>query len=286
MNEENKNIAWYPGHMVKTKKEIREKIKLIDVVVQIVDARIPFSTNIIDIKDYILDKIRIIVFSKFDLCDKKETDKWIEYYENLGCKVILADLKNGNDYKEIITTVAEFMTEVNIKRKKRGLLPKKAKVLVVGVPNVGKSTLINKLVKKNVREVANKPGVTKSLSTIKINKEIDLVDTPGILYPKIESKEVALNLSSFSNIKETIIPLEEVGIHILTKLNLFYKPILKEFYNLDSFSLENIEEDYKKISDFRSVKKSNNEIDYEKINYVIINDIKSERIKGITFDRM
>ncbi len=283
MNENKTNINWYPGHMAKTKREIKERIDLVDVVVHVVDARIPKSSFIKDINDFTKNKGKIILMSKYDLCDQNETNKWVKYYESLGYKVIV---KKETVKKDLIDAVKVIMKDVNDRRKKNGLLPKKAKVMIVGVSNVGKSTLINKLVNKKATEVGNKPGVTKNINMIKISNEIDLIDTPGILWPKFEDEETALNLASMTIIKEEVLPIDEVAIYILNKLSLLYPNILKNVFGIETFNIENIEEDYLKISKYKSIPLCNKEIDFDRINNYIINSIKNETIKGITFDRI
>jgi len=278
------NINWYPGHMAKTKRLIRETIDLVDVVVHVIDARIPKSSFIPDINDFTVNKKKIILMSKYDLCDKELTGKWKKYYENLGYEVILSDINNSKVKTELINKVDVLMKPINDKRKSKGLLPKRARVMIVGVSNVGKSTLINKLVNKRVASVGNKPGVTKSLSTIKIDNKIDLVDTPGVLWPKIEDVETALNLASMTIIKEEVLPLDDVAIHILEKLNLLYKDKLKSEFGLDTFSRENIVEEYSIISKYKKIPLDRGEVNYDKISLVIVNSIKSESLKGITFD--
>ena len=209
------NINWYPGHMAKTKREIREKIDLVDVVVHVIDARIPKSSFITDIDSFTSKKEKIILMSKYDLCDKSLTNKWKDFYEEREYKVILSDINDKNVKNNLIILINECMENINKKRKEKGLLPKKARVMIIGVSNVGKSTLINKLVNKNVVNTGNKPGITKSISMIKINDKIDLIDTPGVLWPKFESEEVALNLASMTIIKEEVFNIVYVAIHIL-----------------------------------------------------------------------
>lgn len=277
-------INWYPGHMAKTKRLIKERMDLVDVVIHVIDSRIPKSSFIPDIDEFTFKKKKILLMSKYDLCDKEMTNKWKNYYEKLGYSVILSDIKNNKIKNEIVLKINSLMKDENDKRKNKGLLPKKARVMIVGVSNVGKSTLINKLVNKKVTDVGNKPGVTKSLSTIKIDDKIDLIDTPGVLWPKIETRETALNLASMTIIKEEVLPLDEVAIHILEKLNLYYKDKLKEILGLDNFDRDNIIDSYITISKFKKIPLVDGEVDYDKINLLIINSIKNETIKGITFD--
>jgi len=284
MNENKANINWYPGHMAKTKRLISEKMNLIDIVYEVIDARIPFSSKITDIDIYIKNKPRLMIMTKADLCDIKETNKWIKHYEALGYKVILVDLINNYSIKEIINATNNIMNEKNIIRENKGMINRRTRVLVVGIPNVGKSTLINRLVGKKAVNVANKPGVTKSLDWIRINEELELLDSPGILWPKFENEIVAFNLASLTAIKEEVLPIEDVVCYIISTLYKYYPNILKERYNITE-----IDEDF--IDVFESIGKKRGclikggEVDYDKVCSVIINDIKDGSIKGITFDR-
>lgn len=279
------HINWYPGHMAKTKRQIKERIDLVDVVVHVVDARIPKSSFINDINEFTKNKEKILVFSKYDLCDKEETLKWKNFYEKKGYTVILSELNDKNVKNKIVDVVNSLMSNVNLKRKEKGLLPKKAKVMVVGVSNVGKSTLINNLVNKKVQTVGNMPGVTKNINMVKINDKIDLIDTPGVLWPKFDSELTAFNLASMTIIKEEVLPLDEVCVYILNTLNLYYKDILKNVFGIDYFNEEEIYELYENIGKYKNYPKVGGEPDFDRINLFIINSIKNGTLKGITFDR-
>ena len=278
-------INWYPGHMAKTKRQIKERIDLVDVVVHVVDARIPKSSFINDINEFTKNKEKILVFSKYDLCDKEETLKWKNFYEKKGYIVILSEFNDKNVKNKIVDAVNSLMSNVNLKRKEKGLLPKKAKVMVVGVSNVGKSTLINNLVNKKVQTVGNMPGVTKNINMVKINDKIDLIDTPGVLWPKFDSELTAFNLASMTIIKEEVLPLDEVCVYILNTLNLYYKDILKNVFGIDYFNEEEIYELYENIGKYKNYPKVGGEPDFDRINLFIINSIKNGTLKGITFDR-
>lgn len=278
-------INWYPGHMAKTKRQIKERIDLVDVVVHVVDARIPKSSFINDINEFTNNKEKILVFSKYDLCDKEETLKWKNFYEKKGYTVILSELNDKNVKNKIVDAVNSLMSNVNLKRKEKGLLPKKAKVMVVGVSNVGKSTLINNLVNKKVQTVGNMPGVTKNINMVKINDKIDLIDTPGVLWPKFDSELTAFNLASMTIIKEEVLPLDEVCVYILNTLNLYYKDILKSVFGIDYFNEEEIYELYENIGKYKNYPKVGGEPDFDRINLFIINSIKNGTLKGLTFDR-
>lgn len=285
MNENKQIVQWYPGHMAKTKREIREKINLIDIIYEVIDARMPISSKIKDIDDLVKDKPRILIMTKYDLCDKKETDKFISYYEKLGYKVVPVDLANNKNVKKVLDLSESVSKELNDKRKSKGLKPRNLRALIIGIPNVGKSTLINRLVGKKAAGVGNKPGFTKSLSWIRINKDIDLLDSPGILWPKLEDQYEARILAIFSSIKEEILNKEDLALFAINILTKLYKDKLESRYNIKVDNMTNIEV-MEEIAKKRGCVTKGNIIDYERAATIILNDIKNNAFKEITLDRL
>ena len=288
MNEDTKSLSstsinWYPGHMAKTKREVKERIDLIDIVYEIIDARMPLSSKNNDINDLIKNKPRILIMTKKDLCDLNVTNKWIEYYKKQGYEVVLLDLANNPNMKIIFESTNRLLKDKKEKELNKGINRRKTRALVLGIPNVGKSTFINRLVGKKVTNVGNKPGVTKKLEWIRINNEIELLDTPGILWPKLDNKDIALNLASLSSIKEEILDIEEVAIYIVEKMLNLYPKQLKERYKIDNYNdiVDILDKTGYNIGAIR-----NKEVDYERVYTTIINDLKQGRLGKITFDNM
>lgn len=285
--EGKKTINWYPGHMAKTKREIAEKLNLIDVVYEVIDARMPISSKIVDIDDLIKDKPKILVMTKYDLCDKVETDKFVKYYENLGYKVVTCDLmtNNGTGVKRIIDITNELMKDVNKKREEKGMKARAGRVLIVGIPNAGKSTLINRLVGKKAAGVGNTPGFTKNLSWIRINKDLELLDSPGILWPKLEDQEAAHVLASLSSIKEEILNIDDIACFILRKMYELYPEKLKERYGIEELD-EDLIETYDLIAARRGALSRGGVADYDKVSNIIVRDLKNGYFGPLTLDRL
>ena len=287
MNEDTKSlpstsINWFPGHMAKTKRELKERINLIDIIYEVLDARMPISSKMKDMDDILNGKPKIIVMTKKDLCDIPVTNKWIKYYESKGSTVLLMDLTNNDDYKKLIKITHEVMNPIQEKRKAKGLKNKEIKIGVIGIPNVGKSTLINKLAGRKVASTGNKPGITKQINWLKTNNGFLLLDTPGILWPRLDNNEEALNLASTASIKTEVLNITDIGGYIISFLKNYYPHILEEKYNIQ------VQKDPQEIF-FALAEKFNyfekdGEIDYEKVSQKVYNDVVSGAIKGVTFD--
>lgn len=276
-------LNWYPGHMAKTKREIKEKIDLIDIVFEVVDARIPYSSKNKEIEEMTKGKPRVIVMTKIDLCDSGKTNKWIKYYEDKDYIVIPIDLINNPNTKIIFDKIKPLVDEINNKRKSKGLKERKARILIMGVPNVGKSTLINRLVGRKATNVGNRPGVTKNLEWIRINEKVELLDTPGILWPKLDEEEVAYNLASMTAIKEEVLDSEDIAIYIIKKLLSDYPDNIINRYSLTKTEdiVDILDEIGKKIGAFR-----NSETDYDRVYKRVIKDLQDGYLGKITFDNI
>ena len=281
------SINWFPGHMAKTKREISDKLNLIDIVYEVIDARMPIrmpiSSKIVDIDDLIKNKPRILIVTKYDLCDKEETNKILANYKKNGYNIAPVDLMKG-DTSNIISITNEIMSNINQSRISKGMKPRSARVLIVGVPNVGKSTLINRLVGRKSAGVGNKPGFTKTLSWIRVNKDIELLDTPGILWPKLTDQGGAKTLAAFSSIKDEIINIDNIATFILNKLYTLYPNKLKERYDITN--LDDIVKAYEIIGRKRGALSRGNIVDYEKVSNIIIRDLRNGYFGNITFDRI
>lgn len=289
------NINWYPGHMLKTKKQIMEDLKLIDIVIEILDARIPISSKNPDIQKIIQNKKRIVILNKSDLAEEKETTKWVEYYKRNGIKAIIADSNLGKGIKETLKQIENIMEEDMQKAAAKGRIKKNIRIMILGIPNVGKSSFINRLCNKKLAVVGNRPGVTRQKQWVRISNNVELLDTPGVLWPKFEDEKVALNLSYTGSIKDEILQTVEVAFSLLTYLYNNYKLNLMERYKITENDIENIksedenEEIYnlmKLIGKRRGAVISGGEVDDEKTANILLNDFRSGKLGRITLEKV
>ena len=290
-------INWYPGHMAKTKRQIADDLKLIDVVVEILDARIPISSQNPDMKQLIKNKKRIYVLNKSDLADEKETSKWIQKFKSKNSSAISVCSNSGNGINNVVKEIEKLMQEEIEINKQKGRTGKSIRVLVLGIPNVGKSSFINRISKKNTMEVGNKPGVTKQKQWIRLSNNIELLDTPGILWPKFESEEVALNLAFTGTIKDDILPKVEVAYRLLKYLIENYLSNVLERYKL---SKEEVEETLNQESEEniriyevmcligkkRGCIVSGGNVDDEKTANIILDDFRNCKLGKITLEKV
>lgn len=291
------NINWYPGHMAKTKRQIIEDLKLIDVVIEILDARIPISSRNPDIGEYTKNKKKLIILNKYDLADENQNRKWIEYFKANGIEAVLVNSNTGEGINKAIEKIEEVYNSGKKQYDEKGRIGKSIRVMVLGIPNVGKSSFINRISKKTVATVGNKPGVTRQKQWIRINQNIELLDTPGILWPKFESEEVALNLSYTGSIKDEVIEIIEVSFNLIRfLLNKYMDKLLNryklntneigEILDLDIEENEKIYEIMKLIGKKRGALISGGEVDIEKVSRIILDDFRSGKIGRITLEEV
>ncbi|MCI8310196.1 MAG: ribosome biogenesis GTPase YlqF [Clostridia bacterium] len=283
-------LSWYPGHMAKTKRQIMEDMKLIDVVIELLDARIPISSRNPDIKNLTKNKKKIIILNKIDLADSNASKKWQEYFSKEAV-TLLTDSNSGTGVDKVSRKIEEMMKEVKEKEAQKGRINKTTRVMILGIPNVGKSSFINRISKKKSMEVANYPGVTREKKWIRIGKSQELLDTPGVLWPKFESEEVSLNLAFTGTIKDDILHLTDICYELLKVLMTNYKSNLMERYKITEdewnqvISMNNkTYELMKLIARKRGAIVSGGKTDDEKVSRIILEEFRSGKIGKITLE--
>lgn len=277
-------IQWYPGHMAKAKRQVTEQLKKVDVVFELVDARIPYSSRNPMIDEVIQQKPRVVILNKKDMANLKELEKWESYFKEKGFYPVAIDAKHGKGLKQVEQTAIKATKEKFEKEKQKGLKPRAIRAMIVGIPNVGKSTLINKLANKSIAKTGNTPGVTKQQQWIKVGQSLQLLDTPGILWPKFEDQLVGKKLSVTGAIKDSIVHLDEVAIYALDFMKAHDYDGLIQHYKTDvSKEAENIEW-FDAIGRRRGLLRRGNEIDYEAVIDLIIHEVRNAKIGTYTFD--
>ena len=269
-------FQWYPGHMTKAKRAMQEDIKLIDVIIELVDSRVPFSSKNPDIDTLANGKSRILLMNKYDLADKAVSDKWTKYYEEKGYFVATVNSKNGRGVKAVNDVIQKACKEKIERDRKRGILNRPIRAMIVGIPNVGKSTFINSFAGKACAKTGNKPGVTKGKQWIRLNKNVELLDTPGILWPKFEDQQVGLNLAFIGSIKDELYNIYELSLLLLDYLIKNYPDAVADFYEIENSDSNN--ELLERISIKRGCIKSGAEYDLDKAAKCLVDDFRNGRI--------
>ncbi|TFB23229.1 ribosome biogenesis GTPase YlqF [Filobacillus milosensis] len=277
-------IQWFPGHMAKAKREVQERLKLVDFVIELVDARAPQSSQNPMLHEVLEQKQKLIVLMKKDLADQQLTNKWLEHFKEQGHDALAVDVNQKGDVQAIVKQAKQMGQSINEKRKEKGIKPRSLRAMILGIPNVGKSTLINRLANKKRAQTGDKPGVTKKQQWIKIQGEFELLDTPGILWPKFEDEEVGYKLAAIGSIKDQILHLDDIAVYALKYMRDNYPDVLKDRYKLD-LEEEDIVLWFDTIGKKRGCLASGGVIDYEKTADVIIQDLRSGKLGGITFDQ-
>ncbi|MFC0612900.1 ribosome biogenesis GTPase YlqF [Scopulibacillus daqui] len=284
-------IQWYPGHMAKAKRQMIEKIKLIDVVIELVDARIPFSSRNPLIDDIAANKPRLLILNKTDMADGQLTAEWINYFKDKGYSAHAVNAQTGKGSENISEWVHELTAAKREKVESKGFRARADRALIIGIPNVGKSTLINRLAKRKIAKIGDRPGVTKGQQWIKVGKTMELLDTPGILWPKFEDPEVGLKLAATGAIKDELIDFQDVAVYLLKVLMVRYPHALKERYGLAEISYEGNEPAIEEIvALFDAIGKKRGcvigggNIDYDRTAELVIREFRTQKLGKLTLE--
>ena len=278
-------FQWYPGHMAKAKKAMQEDIKLIDVIVELVDARVPYSSKNPDIDTLANGKSRVLVLNKYDLADSRVTDEWVKYYEDKGYFIAKANSKNGKGVKSVNNIIQEACAQKIERDRRRGIINRPVRAMVAGIPNVGKSTFINSFAGRACTKTGNKPGVTKGKQWIRLNKNVELLDTPGILWPKFEDQQSGLHLAFTGAIKDELYNIYELSILLIDFLDKNYPDAISSYYNTGTGNTSSGAETLNLIAKCRGCIKSGAEPDLDKAGKLLIDDFRAGKLGAITLER-
>ena len=276
------NVQWYPGHMTKAKRQMQEDLKLIDLIIELVDARVPLSSRNPDIDQLGQNKSRLILLNKADLADERQNEAWKEYFQKRGFHVVKVDSRNGSGMKTIQNVIQEACKEKIERDRRRGIKNRPIRAMVAGIPNVGKSTFINTFAGKACAKTGNRPGVTKGKQWIRLNKNVELLDTPGILWPKFEDQQVGIRLACVGSIKDDILNMEELALWLIEHLRTNYSGFLEKRYGISEEGTA--VEILGKIARARGCLKKGEELDYVKASGVLFDDFRGGKIGRVTLE--
>ena len=285
------DLHWYPGHMTKAVRQMKEDIKLIDVVIELVDARIPISSRNPDIDSLAANKSRVIVLNKADLADDKATEEWVKHFEEKGLIAVKLNSKSGNGIKQVKDAIAKAAEAKMARDRARGILNRPVRAIVGGIPNVGKSTFINSFAGRAVTKTGNKPGVTKGKQWIRLNKQVELLDTPGILWPKFEDRKTAEHLAFIGSIRDEVIENRELAIKFVNELEERYEGLLAKYYGFEAMDKKEDKIEFSMqilslIAEKRALVKKGGEVDTDKASVLILDDFKNGRLGKITLENV
>jgi ribosome biogenesis GTPase A len=276
-------IQWFPGHMAKARRQVTEKLKLIDVVIELLDARLPLSSSNPMMDEIVAGKPRLVLLNKADLADPAKTKLWLDYYKKKGLKALAIDAQSGKGVQQISAESKELVREMLEKRESKGMLPRAVRALIVGIPNVGKSSLINRLAKKSIAKTGDRPGVTKAQQWIKVGTDMELLDTPGILWPKFEDQVVGYRLAASGAIKDELLDFQEVALFAAMFLKEHYPTRISERYDLEEIPEDKIQL-LDEIGRRRGCLVSGGFIDYDKVSEIILRELRSGKLGPITLE--
>lgn len=276
------DVQWYPGHMTKAKREMQSDLKLVDLIIEIVDARIPRSSRNPDISELGKQKARMILLNKADLADPGVTERWKQWFAEQGYAVASADARANRSLKEVRSAIDAACREKLERDRKRGIMNRPIRAMVAGIPNIGKSTFINSFAGKAVAKTGNKPGITRGRQWIRLDKRVELLDTPGILWPKFEDRTVGLYLALTGSIREEILDAEALSLQLITLLQTAYPGMLDQKYT--AVESEKPEETLRKIAENRGCQKKGNEIDYSRAERLLLDDFRNGRVGRVSLE--
>lgn len=276
-------IQWYPGHMAKTMKEIEKNLKHVDLVIELVDARAPFSSQNPFLQPLIERKQKIVLFMKADLADETITAEWVEYYKEKGHIVLPINVNENKHIESIIRMIDDLRTRIVEQRQLKGIVRETVRALIIGVPNVGKSTLINRLVNKRIAKIGDRPGITKLPQWIKVNNRFELLDTPGVLWPKFENEMIGKKLALIGTIKYELVPEQDVVAYLLQELYFRYSDLLSERYQLSS--IDDMWDVFETIGKKRGALESGGHVNFDKVANIVLQDFRTGRIGRVSLER-